>query len=306
MIPLLTTLALLAGGGMPASRPATVPTPQPLQTAAAESSPTFLLLSPPLKGATQAGKPVPPEQLNLRVFRLLEAAKSETVFDVQSVGEVTVKGPFPPQLWPLLNQDTELAQVRQKYAGRTVYLRSGGMTCQSGGEMTGTLTEQGKGVKILNLYRLNKPYDVETRGFDGGGPYQRTAQAYAVIFEGKASLHMSSAGGGDEKQLMDFMGQGAASPACARLRQIYADPVMLSRFLSLTPPPKVKAQHTGLVGKTAEEALWLAGVPDLSPGTPEELYRLSEWRYANLPGLGDGIVRFQNGRVVSEDWPRLP
>lgn len=180
------------------------------------------------------------------------------------------------------------------------------MTCQSGREMGGTLEENGKGVSILNIYRLNKPYDVETRGFDGGGPYQKTAQAYTVIFAGKASLHMSGASGTGEKGVLDFMTNGPASAACARLRQVYADPVMLSRFLSLTPPPKVKGERGSLVGKTAQEALWLAGVPDLTPGTPEQLYRLSEWRYSNLPGLGDGVVKFKNGRVVSETWPRLP
>lgn len=282
---LLATLAVLAGGsGAPAQ---------------ASTDPTFLLLSPTITRATMNGKPVAPETLNLRVFRMVEAAKSQTVFDVEGVGRVTVKGPFPSQLWPVVNADAELTRVRGQYVGKTVYLRSGGMTCQSGREVGGTLEDRGKGVQVLNIYRLNKPYDVETRGFDGGGPYQKTAQAHAVIFAGKASLKMTGAGVSDEKGVLDFMNKGAASPACVRLRQIYADPVTLSRFLSLTPPPKVKGQRGQLVGKTAEEALWLAGVPDLTPGTPEQLYKLSEWRYSNLPGLGDGVIRFEKGRVVS-------
>ena len=39
---------------------------------------------------------------------------------------------------------------------------------------------------------------------------------------------------------------------------------------------------------------------------PAELLNLSEWRYSNLPGWGDGVLKFAGGRVVAEEWPRLP
>lgn len=293
-LPLLAALLL---GGAEGPPPAALP------------APSHVLLGFPA-GFRVGGQPATAAQVRGRVLRLAGRTGETWTFAVTGLPPVTYRGAaLPPSLEPLAPEDAELRALRARYGGKRVYPRTTLFCAPTAGIGLNFRDEARGGVKVLNVLRLAREQDVETRGFPGGGPFVRVRQPLALVFASGPGLRFSFGGGSDEATLTDAVAQGAAHPGCARLTGVYEGAEALERFFSLTPPPaSVRGVNPAgsLLGRTAEEALWLQGVPDLTPGTPQELYRLSEWRYSNLPGLGDGVLRFREGRVVEEVWPRLP
>jgi len=296
--PVLPLLAALLLGGSGAPVPAALP------------APSHVLLGFPT-GFRVGGQPATAAQLRGRVLRLAGRTGETWTFAVTGLPPVTYRSAaLPPGLDPLAPEDAELRTLRQRYEGKRVYPRST-LGCVPAAQIGLNFRDEARqGVKVLNVLRLNREQDVETRGFPGGGPFVKVQRPLALVFASQPGLRFSSGGGsGNEAELMRLVAQGARPPECARLSGVYEGAQALERLFSLTPPPaSIRGVNPAgsLIGRTAEEALWLQGVPDLTPGTPEELYRLGEWRYSNLPGLGDGVLRFREGRVVEEVWPRLP
>jgi hypothetical protein len=52
------------------------------------------------------------------------------------------------------------------------------------------------------------------------------------------------------------------------------------------------------------QVAWLWGFPSIQFGTPDELMKLPEWQYENIPF--PARVIFENDHVVKVDIPRLP
>ncbi|MEN6584215.1 MAG: hypothetical protein ABFD54_17355 [Armatimonadota bacterium] len=56
-------------------------------------------------------------------------------------------------------------------------------------------------------------------------------------------------------------------------------------------------------GMTREMVAWVMGWPSIY-GTKGEMLSIDDWTYDNIPFQGH--VYFKNGRVISQEWPRLP
>jgi hypothetical protein len=101
---------------------------------------------------------------------------------------------------------------------------------------------------------------------------------------------------------------------CLGLMNIFADGWDFEREYSLQSPLVIgkkwpakmrKAVLGGEVvkGMTREMVAWAMGWPNIY-GTKEEMLKLNDWTYDNIPF--DGHIYFKNGLVSSQDWPRLP
>lgn len=209
---------------------------------------------------------------------------------------------------PAPQQDTELATLRAKYAGKDVWVYGGGplrcLTQNGFAEISGPFADP---VRVVGLERL-------------AGTVNRNRRVLPDL-PIKNPLLLRVRVPGSFKQRSWGMGGNSASfrplerPNCREFLLPFVDEADLLQSFSLTPPDAVTRKalapfqkpntSASTIGLTHQQVLWLSGVLDEPRGTLTRLLQAPAWIWYGPPGYGDHVLYFQNDRVVKVDVPRM-
>lgn len=292
---LLALTLLLAGGAGP--RPAA---PSPSGLAAPRAGQTFLFLAESNVAVTQAGRLLPLGSVYGQVFTFRRAEGRELVFGVEGLkAEVHTSG-LPPALAPTV-EDAAVVALRGQFASGQAWMYGGGvLTCRPANESF--VHFQGppsQALPVLGVWRVARSTQVELSNKNGLGPYRQVRQPLVVRLGRPAAYTFSSAGApGSGEGLFDLQN----SPACRQVTEVFADEEHLNRRLSAAPPPSGvgmggRESSEAPVGLTKLAALWRLGAPSEPGGSIQSVLAADEWVWPGLPGRGDFVLHFREGRV---------
>lgn len=285
-------LALLLGGAAP--HDAAQPSPQIGQH--------FLFLANQNQVVRQGARVLPLGDVYAKVLTFRRADGRRLIFKLDGrAGEVQTTG-LPAELAPLI-EDSATRALRTTFQTGQAWVYGGGpLECRPlDGAYVLFKGPATQAVKVLNIWRVNRPTQVEFSNHNGLGPFPTVAQPFVVQVARPATFTFVAAGmnrASDFKMLMDH-------PACQRLTQVFADERHVFRVLSATAPSAVSAQElTGaIVGLSKAAALQRFGAPNEPAGPVEAVLSADTWTWAGPPGRGDFVLHFEGGRVARYEEP---
>lgn len=238
--------------------------------------------------------------------------------------ETTCQATDIPYLTPLLTEPT-LRATKAQYEGKQVWCYGGpGAQCVS--------TEPGMSISLsgrldvpLRIRRIERIYlpqvemGIGNATFIGGERESAfiTDNPLIVILDAPAKgLKFSGLFYVGDKDIGETSIDAVSEPRahCLGLWDEVSDSWDFERKYSLFSPFKThptwparmrKAVMSGEVvkGMTREMVAWAIGWPSIY-GTKSEMLALDDWAYDNIPF--QGYVYFRNGRMINQEWPRLP
>lgn len=284
----------------------------------------------------KSGKPITWGEIAIRVATLQRvepvAAGNRLTFVLEKhTGQICLETEHPatdlPYLTPLLTEPT-VRNLKARYEGKLVW-------CYGGPGAQCVCTEPGMSISLsgrldtpLRIRRIERVYRPGTEMAIGratflGGERESafvTDNPLIVILEAPANALEFSAmwyvGGEDTSGAKDIAMEVASDPRayCLGIWNELSDRWDFEREYSLSGPfgghsrwpakmRKAVLNSEVIKGMTREMVAWATGWPSMY-GTKDEMLRIDDWAYDNIPFQGH--IYFKNGRVVSQDWPSLP
>ena len=291
----------------------------------------------------KTGKPIKWKHMNCKVLVLQKVEPvgggNRLILDLEGhSGQISLvtsaTATTLPYLAPLLTEPNVRA-LKAQYEGKNVWCYGGaGGQCISS-DSNVSISMAGRAdlpMRIRHIERMYLPYQEMAIGaatFMGGE--RRSAfvtnnplivildpPAKGLELNGFMSVSKPTAldGKGFPKDMEDLLPKEVKNPRayCLGLMNTFADKWDFEREYSLQSPLVIgkkwpakmrKAVLEGEVvkGMTREMVAWVMGWPNIY-GTKQEMLKLNDWTYDNIPS--DGHIYFKNGVVSSESWPRLP
>lgn len=220
-------------------------------------------------------------------------------------GEARTSG-LPPALARIVEDGTVTALQRQFASGRAWIYGGGVLRCRPENESyVNFMGPPTQALPVLGLWRVERPTQVELSNKNGLGPFEKVARPLVVRLGRPATYTFRSAGApGSGEGLFGLQN----SPACQQVTEVFAGEQHLGRRLSAAPPPPgVKAggreSPEPLVGLSKAAALWRLGAPDEPGGSVTDVLAADRWVWPGLPGRGDFVLHFREGRVERVEVP---
>ncbi len=226
-----------------------------------------------------------------------------------------------PFLSPLMT-DTTVRELKAHYEGKQVWCY-GGPSVQCITTMPGlAMNMTGSAVVPLRIRCIERIYRPRIEMAIGDATFIGGERESSFVTANPLVVILNSPAKGIDFGGLSYVGSNAfeddvaSNPLdyCIGLWDIVSDRWDFERRYSLTHPfkthPKWSAKIRSAVlngevvkGMTREMVAWARGWPSIY-GTKNELLALDDWAYDNIPFQGH--IYFKQGRVVRQEWPRLP
>lgn len=250
-----------------------------------------------------------------KLFTLKSVTESGATFSVEGIGNVTWTGDWNgnfPGLMPVVD-DSSLDIFRKTLIGQPVWMYGGlNVYCRVTPSTSANLEQSYREpMRVKRILRLTRPQWSGAQrylGLDNGGADLIAFTPVLVQLERPRTARVVSASGAGDpaKNGMNSIFKDAlTTPACQTLNLILADTWSLPRTFSATAPSRrVPVEPKEVKGLDRWQYAWLKGFPSASYGPREELLKLNQWQYINIPF--PITVTFTNGKVSEVVEPRLP
>ena len=257
--------------------------------------------------------------LQTHIMTLKKVEPTQAIFAVDGLGEVVRKGSTAagfPDLAPLVD-DSELQQLKKNFLGKTVW-PYGGFSTQCWLDRSSNVNvsadvsipffvEKVVRLSYQTVLNLNGGYNATTTDFE----QTKTDSPVVLIVKNlRGELNFSyiapdTSYVNDKELTKHSTNRGLRGENCGSVqRTIFPDAASVKRAFGMTPPKKDLAAEASL-GLTRLEYAQRFGFPSVTRGTFDEVMRLKEWSYANIP-FPITVTFDRAGRVSTVHVPRLP